>query len=173
MSKVKFINQLVHATMEKYGTRDPFEICRCMGIRIHYKDLGPALKAFYFYQSRIKNIVINSSADQVLHPVLCAHELGHALLHENVATLRGFQELNLFGTLSPAEYEANLFAADLIISDEELLGLMQDPDKSLFTMASELYVPVQLSDFKIRVLEAKGYDVKAPWMARGNFLKKF
>ena len=171
MSKVKFIHQLVHATIEKYGTRDPFEICRCMGIRIHHKDLGLTLKAFYFYQSRIKNIVINSSADQVLHPVLCAHELGHALLHEKPAMLRGFQELNLFGSLSPAEYEANLFAADLIIPDETLLELLHDPDKSIFTIANELYVPVELLDFKFRVLEAKGLAVKAPWLAQGNFLK--
>lgn len=85
--------------------------------------------------------------------------------------MRGFQELELFDTIIPTEYEANLFAAELIISDEEILELLNDRDKSFFSMAKELYVPAELLDFKFRVLKNKGLKIESPYIAQSNFLK--
>lgn len=76
MSSIEFIHNKVEEIIKKYDSRDPFHICRYMNIRIHYKDLGTALKAYYFYQSRIKNIVINSRSGMIVRRILCAHELG-------------------------------------------------------------------------------------------------
>lgn len=140
-------------------------------IHIHYKDLGTALKAYYFYQSRIKNIVINSRSGIVVRRLLCAHELGHAILHDKLAAMRGFQELELFDMSVPAEYEANLFAAELIISDDELLELLNERDKSFFSIAKELYVPAELLDFKFRILKNKGLRIESPYIVQADFLK--
>lgn len=171
MSNINFIYEKVNALTRKFDTRDPFEICKEMDIHIHYKDLGNALKAYYFYQSRIKNIIINSRSGTIVRRILCAHELGHAVLHGNLAAMHGFQELELFDTLIPTEYEANLFAAELIISDEEILELLNDRDKSFFSIAKELYVPADLLDFKFRVLKHKGLRIESPYIAQSNFLK--
>ena len=171
MSNVDFIHEKVDTITRKFDTRDPFEICKNMDIHIHYKDLGTALKAYYFYQSRIKNIVINSRSGMIVRRILCAHELGHAILHGKLAAMRGFQELELFDTLIPTVYEANLFAAELIISDEETLDLLNDKDKSFFSMAKELYVPAELLDFKFRVLKHKCLRIESPYIAQSNFLK--
>lgn len=143
MSNIDFIRNKVNGVIKNFDTRDPFDICKYMNIRIYYKDLGNTLKAYYFYQSRIKNIVINSRSYSDIRKVLCAHELGHAVQHGKIATMKGFHEMRLFDTTVPAEYEANLFAADLIISDEEIMELLCDRDKSFFSMAKELYVPAE------------------------------
>lgn len=171
MSNIEFIHGKVDEIIKRFDTRDPFDICKSMNIHIHYKDLGTALKAYYFYQSRIKNIVINSRSGMIVRRILCAHELGHAILHGELATMRGFQELELFDMSAPAEYEANLFAAELIIPDEELLKLLNDQDKSFFSIAKELYVPAELLDFKFRILKSKGLRIESPYIARANFLK--
>lgn len=172
MTKIEFIRVKVDRIIKKFDTRDPFDICRNMNIRIHYKDLGTAIKAYYFYQSRIKNIVINSRSGTIVRRILCAHELGHAILHGELAAMRGFQELELFDATMPAEYEANLFAAELIISDEDLLELLNEQDKSFFSIAKELYVPAELLDFKFRILKHKGLRIESPYITQADFLKK-
>ncbi len=171
MPKIKYICEKANKLITKYDTRDPFEICRNINIRIHYKDLGTAIKAYYFYQSRIKNIVINSRSGSIVRRILCGHELGHAVLHDRLAAMRGFQELELFDSLVPAEYEANLFAAELIIPDDDVLELLNDQDKSFFSIAKELYVPAELLDFKFHVLKNKGYRLESPVLTQSSFLK--
>ena len=64
-----------------------------------------------------------------------------------------------------------MFAAELIISDEEILKLLNDSSKSIFSIAQELYVPVELLDFKFRILKNKGLKIEAPYNAQSNFLK--
>ena len=60
--------------------------------------------------------------------ILVAHELGHDRLHKKMAMLKGFQEVELFDKTIPAEYEANIFAAELMIADNEVLELLNDED---------------------------------------------
>ena len=172
MSKIDFIYQKVEKLIKKFGTRDPFKICDNLNIHIYYKELGDSLKAYFFYQSRIKNIIINSNSEDVVCKILCAHELGHAILHENLAAMIGFKELALFDDLIPTEYEANLFAAELMIPDNDLLRMLKEENKSLFDISSELCVPVELLDFKLRVLKKKGLCLVPPCFATSDFLKK-
>lgn len=165
------ISEKIDVLIRNHGTRNPFELCDDMNIRVRYKDLGTAVKAYYFYQSRIKNIVLNTRSGRIVKKILCAHELGHALLHGELAAMRGFQELEMFDMTSRTEYEANLFAAELLIDDNELLELLNDNEKSFFDVAKELYVPAELLDFKFRILKNKGYHLEAPFIAQSNFLK--
>ena len=70
----------------------------------------------------------------------------------------------------PTEYEANLFAAELLIDEKELLEFLNDDDMSFFGVASELSVPADLLDFKFRVLKHKGYRIEPPYIANGKML---
>ena len=171
VSSMDYITRVANKLTRKYQTRDPYELSDALGVRIRLKDLGQDIKAYYFYQSRIRNIVLNTRVSEVVGRILVAHELGHDRLHKEIAMLKGFQELELFDHANPAEYEANLFAAELLIGDDELLELLNDEDLSFFGVASELYVPAELLDFKFRVLKHKGYRVNAPYIANGDFLK--
>jgi Zn-dependent peptidase ImmA (M78 family) len=115
--------------------------------------------------------VINNNVADILRRIICAHELGHAVLHCELAMMNSFQEMELFDATQPAEYEANLFAAELLIPDNKLLELLNDYSKSFFGVASELYVPAELLDFKFRVLKNKGYRIEPPLLSQSNFLK--
>ena len=66
MTSIPEISQKIDHLIKKHDTRDPFKLCKELKIKVHYKDLGYALKAFYFYQSRIKNIVINSRSGKIV-----------------------------------------------------------------------------------------------------------
>ena len=171
MPSMDYITREVCKLTSKYQTHDPYELCDALGVRIRLKDLGTDVKAYYFYQSRIRNIVLNVRVSDVVRNILVGHELGHDRLHKDIAMLRGFQELELFDRATPAEYEANIFAAELLIDDNELLTLLNDEDMSFFDVARQLYVPADLLDFKFRILKHKGYRLNAPYLADGNFLK--
>ena len=171
VSSIDYISREANKLAHKYQTRDPYEICDVLGVRIRLKDLGTHIKAYYFYQSRIRNIVLNRRVSEMVRRILAAHELGHAYLHQDIAMMKGFQELELFNMTQPTEYEANIFAAELLIDDEELLELLNDYEKSFFDVARELYIPAALLDFKFRVLKHKGYRIEAPYIANGDFLK--
>ena len=171
MPSIDYIAGAVEKLVRKYGTRNPYELCDALGVRIRYKDLGTDIKAYYFYQSRIRNIVLNTQISEAVQRILVAHELGHDRLHRDIAMLKGFQEIDLFDMALPTEYEANLFAAELLIDDNELLDILNDENTSFFNTAKELYVPAALLDFKFRVLKHKGYRIEAPYIANSDFLK--
>ena len=171
MINIEHIVEKAQALAKRYGTRDPFLLCSELGINVRLKELGTKIKAYFFCQSRIKTIVINQRTTENIRKVLCAHELGHAVLHQKLAAMHGFHELELFDCVNTAEYEANLFAAELLIDDEELLKLLNDSEKSFFDVAGELYVPVELLDFKFRALKKRGYHIEAPYISPAEFLK--
>ena len=168
---IDYISRVANSLSYKYQTRDPYQLCDSLGVRIRLKDLGTDIKAFYFYQSRIRNIVLNYRVTEDLRRVLVAHELGHDRLHKKIAILKDLREIAFCDLAQPMEYEANLFAAELLIDDKELLALLNQYDQSFFNIAAELYVPAALLDFKLRVLKHKGYNIKAPYIANGDFLK--
>ena len=171
MSFIDRIAGIANRLVRNYDTRDPYKICDEIGVRIRLKDLGTDIKAYYFYQSRIRNIVLNNRVSETVRRILVAHELGHDRLHKEIALLKGFQEIDLFDAAQPTEYEANIFAAELLIDDDELAERFNDRDASFFGIAKELYVPAALLDFKFRVLKHKGYRIESPFIAQGDFLK--
>lgn len=169
--RIDYIIKNVNALVEKCGTRDPQEICRYMQIYIHYIDLQQKLKGYYFYQSRIHNIIIDTNVIDTFKNVLLAHELGHYRLHQEIAMMKGFQEIDVLQDKkdNPTEYEANLFAAELLLEDDVVLELLQE--HTFFETASILQVPAALLDFKFALLQAKGYSLNMQHYSKSNFLK--
>ena len=171
MSPIDHISKAVGKLTKKYQTRDPYELCDALDIRIRLMDLETDIKAYYFCQSRIRTIVLNSRVLEPIRNILVAHELGHDRLHKKIAMLKGFQELELFNMVLPTEFEANIFAAELLIKDEEVIELLNDSEKSFFDVAREFGVPAPLLDFKFRILKNKGYRIEPLYMTNGDFLK--
>lgn len=111
---MKDIKKVADKIIKKYNTRNPFEIASCMNVAILYEDLGHVNG---FYQSCPKNkiIHINKNLNSDLKRIVCAHELGHALLHSKLNIL--FLEKNTFCVKNKYEREANKFAAEILIED--------------------------------------------------------
>ncbi len=78
-----------------------------------------------------------------------------------------FHDFALFDTTSITEYEANVFAAELLLNDTDVLELLNE-DMSFFGVASSLRIPPELLDFKFRVLKRKGYQFREPPMHAGS-----
>ncbi len=114
----KEIIALARKAIEKCGTRDPFEIAKICRAELVIKELG-SLKGFYKIVNEVPFIFINKSLPPSDARLVCAHELGHHALHRIFARV-GFEEFSLFSETSRREYEANLFAAELLIDEEAL-----------------------------------------------------
>lgn len=164
------IIETVKKLIKKYDTRDPYELCKCLGIKIHFYDMEKKLKGFFFYQSRQKNIVIDSNVNDILERILVAHELGHAVLHAQIAMMKGFQEMEVLDGSSLEEDEANFFAAELLLEDSEVLELLSE--YSFFETAKQLYVPAALLDYKFSLLHEKGELVNPMYIRKSDFLKE-
>lgn len=101
----------------KYDTSDPFEIASCLGITVLFEELG-SINGYYNKQLRMKQIHINFNLPDHIQKFTCAHELGHALLHPNSNT--PFLKNHTGLSVDRMEVEANLFAVELLIPDEDL-----------------------------------------------------
>lgn len=95
----------------------PFEYAEHLNIRLIYENLG-AINGYYNKMNRQKFIHINSNIKDHEKTFTCAHELGHALLHPSVNT--SFLLNSTLLSVNKLEIEANTFAINLLISDEEL-----------------------------------------------------
>lgn len=112
------IKKLVACLIRTYKTKNPFDIARSKNIWIAFEDLG-TINGYYKKAYRQKQIHINYNLSASQQKFVCAHELGHALLHPSANTpfLRGSTSL----LVSKLELEANTFAIELLLSDDCLL----------------------------------------------------
>ena len=84
--------------------------------------------------------------------------------------MKAFHDFALYDTSSQMEYEANLFAAEYLLEDDEVTELLSE-DTFFFSVAKELGVPPELLDFKFRILKRKGWLIESPIQSNSNFLK--
>ena len=155
----------------KYGTRDPFRIAKYLDIDVKYINTRRQ-KGFCKIIDDCMFIFINRNMSEQMQKMTCAHELGHLLLHRDILTERSFLlEYELFDIQSQTEYEANVFAADLLIDEDELYELMK-PDIDVVTIASSLDVNVNLLMIKLIEMQKAGVDLKIPFNPERKFLGK-
>ena len=102
---------------EKYDTSNPFDLAACLGIKVIFEDLG-TINGYYNKQLRMKQIHINQNLPEYIQKLTYAHELGHALIHPNANT--PFLRNSTFYSVDKLEIEANTFAAELLISDDDI-----------------------------------------------------
>lgn len=167
------IVKAVERLKKRYNEDDPFELCALMGIKVLLVSMGTSegcVKGFFLESNRIRTITVNADMPLVFQRIIVTHELGHAVLHRHAGVF-AFHDFGLFDDSSRYEKDANLFAAELLLKDEEVLQTL-NADTTFFAAASALNVPMELLDFKFRVMKWKGYKVvEPPIIAKSNFLK--
>lgn len=109
--------ELVNNLVKKYKTNNPIELAGYLNINILFEELG-TINGYYNTVFRSKFIHINSSLEEYKQKFTIAHELGHAILHPKANT--PFLRENTLFSIDKLEKEANLFAVNLIISDDDL-----------------------------------------------------
>ena len=167
------IKQEANRLKIKYQSDDPYEICDSMKIQVMKRPMGTnprSCKGFFMVSSRCKVIVVNSDLSESIQRIILVHELGHAALHESAA-LSAFHEFALFDNTDRMEYEANIFAAEFLLEDTDVMNALEEGD-DFFRIANCLCVPPELLDFKLRILQRQGIEINAPYIAHGDFLKR-
>ena len=110
---------LVKGLIETWKTNDPYEIAKIYGIKVMTRSLN--LKSYKAQTIKMQQypaiISINGAYSPLSQKVLCAHELGHALLHEEAVNHFDVTRQNMN---TDVEYEANLFAVALLIDESKL-----------------------------------------------------
>ncbi|KXI90940.1 hypothetical protein ACS47_08615 [Bacillus cereus] len=109
------IKEYVLYIAEKHQTTNPFEIASRKNINVMFENLGNTL-GFYSTYKRMKFIHINNQIDEITQRFVCAHELGHALLHPKANT--PFLRNQTLFSVDRLEVEANTFAVELLLSDD-------------------------------------------------------
>ena len=118
--KAEDILKLVREIKKNWHTNDPFEIAEKLGIRVLVRPVHVSgFKAQTIQMEGYPTIIsINSMYAPYSQKVLCAHELGHAILHKGKGTVNHF-DITARNLHSNIEYEADLFALALLADERD------------------------------------------------------
>lgn len=137
-NRKKEIVKLATKLKNYYQTSDPFVLAEHLGIEVIKNS--SAVKDFKAQIIKVNGypiiISINDGYTELSQKVLCAHELGHALLHDGC---------NTFGTTvsnvnSDVELEANLFAVALLFHQWEINVKFEKMDNYLLKSMLDLNI---------------------------------
>ncbi|OIJ22033.1 hypothetical protein BKP45_04975 [Anaerobacillus alkalidiazotrophicus] len=138
------IKETITKLLKKHKTNDPFVIAAEKNIIVSYADLGDTY-GFFTHASRIKFININNKLDDTMQRFVCAHELGHAILHPRANT--PFLKKNTFYSIDKIEVEANTFAVELLLPDYEIDNF-RDTNMTIKEVAGIYGVPGEVCELK-------------------------
>lgn len=150
-----------------FGGRNIYQTAENSGAKVWLRPLG-GLKGFYVFENEKRYIVINNQLDEITRRVVCAHELGHDMLHRELSA-GGIRENTMFLESNKTEREANLFAAEMLLTDRSVLSELEyisSPEAAAY----ELNVPLELLEYKLEILNHKGYSFNFS-AVQSDFLK--
>lgn len=162
------IYNLVKLLSKRHKTTCPSELAQCLNINVRYDDLG-SLKGLYTVIDDCRFILVNSLLEDEMQNVVIAHEIGHDQLHRQIAANENFQEFSLFDMTSKPEKEANIFAANLLIDDDDVLENARC-GYSTEEIAKILSVPHALLIIKMMNMNTRNYKFNIPFIPRADFL---
>lgn len=112
------IRKLANSLAKKYQSRNPFEIIEGMNVILVSAPLVD-VRGFYQYFQRNNIIYIDEHLPEHEQKFVCAHELGHMLMHRGENTV--FMDTRTYLKTTRYESEADKFAIELLISNELIL----------------------------------------------------
>lgn len=143
--------------IDRCDTRDAAQIAREIGIKVLYHDFDTLL-GLYTYRWRNRIIILNDGLSYHTEQLVTAHEIGHDRMHRALAQNNEFKEFGLLNIKDITEYEANAFAAHLLLSNDEVLNLIRQVN-DLSKAAQLLCVNPNLLLIKVREMNKLGYEI--------------
>lgn len=156
--------------VRKYGTRDPFVVAEELGIHVMMCSEFKRQKGAFRVISNNSFIFINSNLSEEMQRLVCAHELGHAVLHRKLAVASGgMMEFELFDINDQGEYDANAFAGTLLLDDDEMLEMVRDGYDVVY-IARTMGTNVNLILLKLNEMRKQGHEMNLPDIPSRRFL---
>ena len=155
--------------IRRFGTRDPFQIAEALGCQVRFIATDRQ-KGFCVRVLKQYFIFIRQDMSEQMQRMCCAHELPHILLHKDyLGTADNMMHMELFDMRNQTEYEANLFAAALLIDDAELEERLRE-GMDIVAVASCFDVNVNLVALKLASTQKPGRSVDLPFTPDRRFL---
>jgi len=169
-----YVYQEIEKLVRRHCTRDPFELMQAMNVQVRvYYDLS-ATKGFTRYFLRSFFVGINGNLSGSEQRIVAAHELGHIVLHAAELRTAPLFDTAVYDKRSSTEYEANLFAADLLLPDEDVAEAAAEPDTDFASLCRALDTVPGLMNFKILSMRRRGIPVMGlPVPAAGECESRF
>ncbi len=157
-----YIYDEVERLVKKCKSRNPFDILDALNVVVMESNSYQKLKGYCFCANRTVYVVINESLHPALKKIVAAHELAHIILHKKMLQLAPMKDSVLYDMTTETEYEANLFAADLLIPDDVISDMSKDEDMDYFRICQTLSISPDLMSFKLFSLIKRGYAYPMP-----------
>lgn len=156
--------------VQMHGTRDAIKLATYSGVEVFPVDYFTNLLGMYVYQWRHRAIFLNNRMDEYLTQMVTGHELGHDIYHRELAKGEGMREFELFRMKSATEYEANAFAAHLLIDTDECLEYARN-GYDVVQIARAMNSEINLMLIKLQELQRMGYHIRVPFEPKSDFFK--
>ena len=158
---MKDIHEIVAGLVEEHGTNDPLELAEALGVMVELRDLG-GLSGMYVQYKGQPIILLNRDFEKHDLIFACAHELGHHVQHSDLIKEPFLCSFKVFDFKDKTEYEANVFAAHLLIDDDELLDILTE-GYDVLKAAMILEVNLILLNIKLSEMNREGYNFDTSW----------
>ena len=157
MTDLERITAVCDEVLHKHGTRNPFVIAAAEGIPVTSCPDFKKLQGMYKVILGQRFIFLNGNLTRREARLVLAHELGHDFLHREMAQGSVVQDYFIMDMALKPEYQANLFAAHLLISSEKLAQVFADgADRE--RAAALFHVTPEWIDLKVQILEAQNEE---------------
>ncbi len=128
-----------------WHTNDPFELCNALDIVVVTVPLAAEIRGFCQFTLNTHIIYLNQSLDDRQRKFVCAHELGHVLLHPR--DNRIFLDTATYQVTARLEVAANRFACHLLYPEDS--AFFEYPEYTVEQTAAYLALPAELVQYRI------------------------
>lgn len=156
--------------VQMHGTRNTITLAKYSNIMVIPVDYFTNLLGMYVFRWKHRVMFLNSKMDDYLTLMVAGHELGHDAYHRELAKGEGMKEFELFRMKSSIEYEANAFAAHILIDTDECLEYARN-GYDVVQIAKMMNSEINLMLIKLQELIRLGYDIRVPFEPRSDFFK--
>ena len=125
----------------------------------------------YTYRHKERHILLNANMEHMVMQMVCGHEIGHDTLHRALAKANNsLPEFVLFDMRTKHEYEANAFAAHLLIDEDELIEYLRE-GYDVVQLSGMMNTNINLMLVKLNEMNRMGWRLNIPYVPRSDFLK--
>ena len=158
---------------KRFRTSDPYELLDAMGVVLVRSAKYPrdGLRGYCTVMNRTRYVIINANQPEEEQRVVAAHEAGHLILHRTQLKAGAMSDFDVYNVRSRLERQANFFAADFLIGDDDVMNVMQSRDTAFFDAARQLLIPAPFFAFKLYSMVQRGYNMSVPVDLNSTFLK--
>ena len=166
------IYRQANTLVRRYGTRDPEQIIKELGIVILCDDNFKNLLGMYTYRWKHRIIIYSSKIESYLKKMVLAHELGHDRRHRDIAKAgQPLKEFSLFRMTDITEYEANAFASHILLDNDEVYSLARE-GYDCPSIAQMMGSDINLMLIKLQEMNKLGYNLRVSMDADPRFFRK-